>query len=47
MQEQIVIKFTNVDKKYKLYKSDMMRLLGIFSKKIPYKEKKAVDDVSF
>ena len=42
-----VIEFKNVSKIYKLYKNDKMRLLSVFSKKIPYKEKKAVDDVSF
>ena len=42
-----VIELKNVTKKYKLYKNDKQRLLGIFSKKIPYKEKKAVNDVSF
>lgn len=43
----IVIQFKHVTKQYKLYKSDKQRFLGIFSKKIPYKEKKAVNDVSF
>lgn len=42
-----VIEFKNVSKIYKLYKNDKMRLLSVFSKKIPYKEKKAVDNVSF
>ena len=44
---EIVIEFKHVTKQYKLYKSDKQRFLGIFSKKIPYKEKKAVNDVSF
>ena len=44
---EIVIEFKRVTKQYKLYKSDKQRFLGIFSKKIPYKEKKAVNDVSF
>lgn len=43
----VVIEFKNVTKRYKLYKNDKQRFLGIFSKKIPFKEKKAVDDVSF
>lgn len=43
----IVIKFENVSKIYKLYSSTRRRLLGVFIKKIGYKKKKAVDDVSF
>lgn len=42
-----VIEFKNVTKRYKLYKNDKQRLLGIFFKNIKYKEKKAVDNVSF
>lgn len=42
-----VINFKNVTKKYKLYKNDKRRLLAIFFKKVPYKEKNAVNDVSF
>ncbi len=42
-----VIQFKNVSKIYKLYKNDKRRLLAIFFKKIPYKEKKAVNNVSF
>lgn len=45
--QDTVIRFKNVTKCYKLYKSDMKRLLGVFSKKVSYKEKKAVNDVSF
>jgi len=44
---ETVIEFKNVSKNYKLYKSDMHRLLGIFSKKIKYKTKRAVNNVSF
>lgn len=43
----IVVEFKHVVKRYKLYKSDKQRFLGIFSRRIPYKEKKAVNDVSF
>ena len=43
----IVIKFEHVTKKYKLFKNEKKRLLYTFCKKIKYKEKKAVDDVSF
>lgn len=42
-----VVEFKNVTKMYKLYKSDKQRFLAIFSKKIPFKEKRAVDNVSF
>lgn len=42
-----VIELKNVTKRYKLYKNDKQRLLGIFLKNIPYKEKNAVDNVSF
>ncbi len=42
-----VIEFKKVNKTYKLYKNDKRRLLGIFFKNIPYKEKKAVNNVSF
>ena len=43
----IVVEFKHVTKRYKLYKSDKQRFLAIFSKKVPFKEKKAVNDVSF
>ena len=43
----IVIKFDHVTKMYKLFKNDKRRLLHTFFKKIKYKEKKAVNDVSF
>lgn len=42
-----VIEFKNVTKRYKLYKNDKQRLLSVFSKKVPYKEKKAANNVSF
>ena len=42
-----VIEFKNVVKKYKLYKNDKTRFIAIFSKKVPYKDKMAVNDVSF
>lgn len=43
----IVIKFYHVTKMYKLFKNDKRRLLHTFFKNIKYKEKKAVNDVSF
>lgn len=42
-----VIELKNVTKRYKLYKNDKKRLLGIFFKNVNFKEKNAVDDVSF
>lgn len=43
----VVIKFENVTKIYKLYSSTRKRLLGVFIKKIGYKKKNAVDKMSF
>ncbi len=43
----VVIRFDNVSKIYKLYSSTRKRLLSIFFKKIKYKKKKAVNEVSF
>lgn len=42
-----IIEFKHVTKVYKLYKNDKQRFFSIFSKKVPYKEKKAANDVSF
>lgn len=42
-----VIEFKNVTKEFKLYKNDKKRFMAIFSKKVPYKKKLAVNDVSF
>ncbi|MGI6745106.1 MAG: Teichoic acids export ATP-binding protein TagH [Firmicutes bacterium ADurb.Bin300] len=44
---ETVIEFKNVTKIYKLYSGARRKLLGIFFKSVKYKEKKAVDDVSF
>ena len=43
----VAIEFKNVTKTYKLYKNDKKRFIGIFIKKIPYKPKNAVNNVSF
>ncbi len=43
----IVISFNNVSKIYKLYSSTRKRLIGIFFKRVKYKKKRAVDNVSF
>ena len=44
---RVVVSFDHVRKLYKLYKSDKTRLLSVFSKKIKYIAKWAVDDVTF
>lgn len=44
---ETIVAFRDVTKIYKLYKNDKKRLLGLFFKRIPFKEKRAVDDVSF
>lgn len=44
---ETVIEFKNVTKIYKLYSGARRKLLGIFFKSVKYKEKKAVDGVSF
>lgn len=46
-EREVVVKFTNVTKIYKLYKSDRARFKGLFSKKVPYKKNKAVNNLSF
>lgn len=43
----VVVKFTNVTKLYKLYKSDRARFKGLFNKNVPYKKNKAVNNLSF
>ncbi len=45
--ENIVIDFQDVSKVYKLYKNDKQRLLSVFSKKVSYKKKRAVNHASF
>ena len=45
--KDIVIKFNNVTKTYKLFKNDKKRLLYTFCKKIKFTEKRAVNQVSF
>lgn len=47
MDKEVVIKFDNVTKLYKLYKSDKARFKGLFSSKVPYKENRAVKNMSF
>ncbi len=45
--ENVVIDFQDVSKVYKLYKNDKHRLLAVFSKKVEYKKKRAVNHASF
>ena len=47
MEDKVVVKFDNITKIYKLYKSDKARFKGLFSKKVPYKENRAVNGMSF
>ena len=46
-EKKTVIKFNNVTKEYKLYKSDRARFKGLFSKKVKYKKNRAVKNLSF
>ena len=47
MDKKIAVKFENVTKLYKLYKSDKARFKGLFSSKVPYRENRAVNNLSF
>jgi teichoic acid transport system ATP-binding protein len=47
MDRDIAVKFENVTKEYKLYKSDKRRFLGIFFPQIHYKTVRANDNISF
>lgn len=47
MSNDVVVRFDNVTKLYKLYKSEKARFKALFSKKVPYKENKAVNGLSF
>ena len=47
MKEEVVIEFKNVCKTYKLFKNSKKRFFSIFSKRVKYTPKKAVDNVSF
>ncbi len=46
-RDDIAIAFKKVSKKYKLYRSDKHRFIGIFSNKIDYKEVYANRDLTF
>lgn len=43
----VVIRFKGVTKEYKLYKGDRARFKALFSRKVNYKKKKAVNNLSF
>lgn len=47
MGNDVVVKIDHVTKLYKLYKSDKARFKGLFSKRVPYKENRAINNVSF
>lgn len=44
---ETVISFRNVTKEYRLYKNEKARFRGLFSKRVPFKLKKAVNNLSF
>ena len=46
-ERPVVIRFTNVTKEYKLFKSDRARIKSLFSQKKNYKIKRAIDSLSF
>ena len=46
-ERKVVIRFDHVTKEYKLYKNDKARFKAIFSKRVKYKLKRAVNDLSF
>ena len=45
--DEVVIKLKNVTKTYKLFENERKKLLSIFFKNVKYKEKYAVNNVSF
>lgn len=47
MDKDVVVKFDKVTKLYKLYKNDKARFKGLFVRNIPYKENRAVNNLSF
>ena len=47
MGNDVVVRFKNVTKIYKLYKNSRQRFKGLFSKKIKYKENRAINNLSF
>ena len=47
MNKDVAVKFNHVTKLYKLYKNDKARFKGLFRKSVPFKENRAVNDISF
>lgn len=47
MENDVVVRFDNVTKMYKLYKNDKARFKGLFFKNVPYRENKAVNGLTF
>ena len=47
MEDKVVVRFDNVTKLYKLYRSDKARFKALFRRNIPYKENRAVNGLSF
>ena len=47
MDKDVVVKFDKVTKLYKLYKNDKASFKGLFVRNIPYKENRAVNNLSF
>lgn len=47
MGNEVAVRFSNVTKIYKLYKNSRQRFKGLFSKKVKYKENRAVNNLSF
>ena len=47
VKDPVAVRFEHVYKTYKLYKTDKARLLGTFSRKVPFKTINATDDLSF
>lgn len=47
MQEDVVIKFTDVTKTYRLYKNEKARLMSLIFKRVKYTPKQAVNNISF
>lgn len=47
LSQPIAISFDEVVKEYSLYRSDRMRLLGVFSKRVPHDTVRASDNLSF
>ena len=45
--ENLAVRFSNVTKIYKLYKSDKARFKALFSSRVKYKKKVAVNNLSF